>query len=226
MPEVDDAQKKHDRDIDALIAAGLVALKRAFGITLILRLLQLTFRQVTIDVDRKRVVAILQSELTERTSVNGSIYRAVLEFIEKAGPDVVDYEINQLDDFGLVLSTRLERAQRDFVRQVNNALTDAVIKEEFRTSVSVTIFNILSNHAPFKRLMAYDTARAYNLQLLSDIFRSNADRLRIRVSDEHVVTDICDHLIGIFPVSEFTGPPYRRLPPFHPFCNCYVVPYK
>ena len=226
MLDVDESKKTHDREIDELIAAGLAALKRAFGITLILKLLQLTFRQVVTDEDRQRVIAILQSELFERTSVDGPIYQAIIDSIREAGPEVFDYEVNVADEFGLVLSTRLDRARYDFIRQVNNALTDAIDKEEFRNSVSVTVFSILSNHAPFKRLMAYDTARAYNLQLLSDIFRSNADRIRIRVSDQHNVTDICDHLVGIFPLSEFTGPPFRRLPPFHPFCNCYVVPYK
>lgn len=223
---VSDENKTHDRQIDELIAAGLAALKRAFGITLILKLLQLTFRQVVTDEDRQRVITILQSELFARTSADGSIYQVITDSIREAGPEVFDYEVNVADEFGLVLSTRLDRARYDFVRQVNNALTDAVLKEELRNNVSVTIFSILSSHAPFKRLMAYDTARAYNLQLLSDIFRSNVDRIRIRVSDQHNVTDICDHLVGIFPISEFTGPPFRRLPPFHPFCNCYVVPYK
>lgn len=226
MSEVDESKKTHDRQIDELIAAGLVALRRAFGITFILKLLQLTFRQIVTEEDKQRVIAILESELYTRTAVDGSIYQAITDSIRKTGPEVFDYEVNTADDFGLVLSTRIDRARYDFIRQVDRALTDAVLKEEFRNSVSVTVFNILSNHAPFKRLMAYDTARAYNLQLLNNIFRSNADRIRIRVSDQHDITDICDHLIGIFPISEFTGPPFRRLPPFHPFCNCYVVPHK
>jgi len=222
----DDTSKKHDREIDALITAGLVALRKAFGILLILKLLQLTFRQTILDEDRQRALAILQSELSERTAIDGSIYRVIAESVRKAGPDVVNYELTVADEYGLILSSRLQHAQDQLIRQIDNSMTEAVLKEEFRSSVAVTVFRILSQHGVFKRVMAYDTARAYNLQLLSSIFASNADRVRIRLSDQHIVTDVCDHLVGIFPVSEITGPPYRRLPPFHPFCNCYVVPYK
>lgn len=225
MP-IDEEKRKHDRDIDALIAAGLVALRRALGITLLLKLFQLTFRQAIVEADRLRVLAILQSELSERISPEGAIYRAITDSVLKAGPTVIDYETIVPDEFGLTRTTRLEHARDQLVEQVDVALQSAVAKEEFRSSASVLVFGILAGHGAFKRVMAYDTARAYNLQLLAGILASNVDRLAIRVSDQHVITDICDHLVGVFPVIEITGPPYRRLPPFHPFCNCYVIPFK
>jgi len=218
--------KRHDREIDRLIAAGLIALRKAFGALFLLRLLQLTFRQPILNEDRQRVIAILQSELSERTAIDGSIYRVIAESIRKAGPDVVNYELTVADEYGLILSSRLDRAQEQLIHQIDRSMTEAVLQEESRSDVSTTVFGILSQHSAFKRVMAYDTARAYNLQLLARLLESNAEFLRIRLSDEHTVTDICDQLVGVFLVSEITGPPYRRLPPFHPFCNCYVTPFK
>lgn len=218
--------QKHDRRIETLIASGLIALKRALQALFILRMLQLTTQQTILESDRRRVIAILESELTERVSYNGPVYQAVVNLISKAGPDIVDYEVMVPDDFGLILTARLERAKRQLITQADNALLDAVIREASRSDASTEVFNILSLHSGFKRVMAYDTARAYNLQLMSEILGSNLDYIRIQLSEEHDRDDICDHLVGVFPISEITGEPFRRIPPFHPFCKCYVLPFR
>jgi len=222
MPE----KKQHDRKIEALVLAGLIALKRALQAAFVLKLLQLTTHQIIVESDRRRVLAVLQSELAQRIDTTGPIYQVMLESIAKAGPDVIEYETSVTDEFGLILPTRLARAKNLLMGQVNSVLINGVSKETPRNEVGTEIFQILSKHSGFKRVMAYDTARAYNLQLLSALLRSNVDYIRIQLSEEHEVTDICDGLVGVFPMSEITDAPYRRLPPFHPFCKCYVLPFR
>jgi hypothetical protein len=219
-------KKRHDRQIEALILAGLIALRKALGAAFILRLLQLTTQQIITEADRRRVLAILQSELSARINSDGEIYQAVVGSVRKAGPDIQSFETLVVDDHGLILPTRLERAKFQLVRKVNDALVSGISHETPRADVSTEVFKILAMHSGFKRVMAYDTARAYNLQSLSTLLSSNADSIRIQLSEEHSVNDICDQLVGVFPISEITGSPYRRLPPFHPFCKCYVVPFK
>lgn len=218
--------ERHDRRIEILIAAGLILLRRSMQAAFILRLLQLTSQQIIVEADRRRVLAILQSELTSRIDYNGSIYDAMTASIAKAGPNVIDYEIGVVDDYGLVLTSRLERAKNQLLGQVNASLLSAVAKEKVRSDVSTEVFNILSLHSGFKRVMAYDTARAYNLESLSTLLEANADFCRIQLSEEHIVNDVCDRLVGVFPMSEITGSPFRPLPPFHPFCKCFVIPFK
>lgn len=222
----DDKKKRHDLLIAALITSGLIALRRSFQVAFILRLLQLTTEQVIVEADRIRAMTVLQSELSDRTGYNGLVYETIVSSINKAGPDVVDYETTVTDDFGLVLTSRIERAKNQLLDQVDKVLISAIEKEEPRRDAQTEVFNIIARHSGFKRVMAYDTARAYNLQLLAMIIRSNADYLRIQLSEDHNVDDICDGLVGVFPVSEFTGEPFRRLPPFHPFCKCYVLPFR
>jgi hypothetical protein len=219
-------KKRHDRQIEELILAGLIALRRAIQAAFILRLLQLTTQQIITEADRRRVLTVLQAELSLRTHFGGPIYESIVGSVRKAGPDIQDYETSVIDDHGLILPTRLERAKLQLVSRVNDALLTGISHESARADVSTEVFQILAMHSGFKRVMAYDTARAYNLQSLSTLLSSNADSVRIQLSEEHIVNDICDRLVGVFPISEITGSPYRRLPPFHPFCKCYVVPFK
>lgn len=222
----DEETKRHDLLIEALIIAGLIALRRSLQVAFILRLLQLTTEQVIVEADRRRVLAVLQSELSYRIGYNGPVYQAFSHSISKAGPDVIDYETEVIDDYGLILTSRLERAKKQLITKVNEAMLSGIEKEAARNDISTEVFNILSTHSGFKRVMAYDTARAYNLQLLSTLLASNADHIRIQLSEEHEIDDICDTLVGVFPMSEITGEPFRRLPPFHPFCKCYVLPFR
>jgi hypothetical protein len=172
------------------------------------------------------VLAILQAELRDRIDYTGPVYQAVINSISKAGPDIIDYEVTVPDDHGLVLTSRLERAKNQLIGQINTTLITGVSKEASRSDVSTEMFKILSLHSGFKRVMAYDTARAYNLQLLSVLLGSNVDYVRIQLSEEHDHPDICDKLVGVFPMSEVTGEPFRPIPPFHPFCKCYVLPFR
>ncbi len=121
------------------------------------------------------------------------------------------------DRFGLTSTDRLIRARTRFLSQIRQATDRAVIRKRAVGEVVQEVQEIIDKQSPFKALIAYETARTENLKTIAELLTDGEKRITIKLSPAHRETDICNDLVGTFPISKID------LPPFHPYCRCYVV---
>lgn len=208
--------------IQRLSSQGIRELQRTIDKRVYTNLSNILLRKRTREfnaLDRKRVLAFADKELTRLLSVNGEARASIFKTIVRAAnsEQLALESIHSRDVFNLTFEQRLNRAKKRVLKSLDSEMRVAINRGYDSDFITRELSDIYQRHSPLRALVAYDTARAFNLANLDDYTKRKIERVRVVINAKHAKEDVCDTYAGVYDVKRIA------LPPYHPYCLCYIV---